>query len=258
MADPELIAEAFVNKEPYYDGEFIVVHNISGYYTTSVIGKVSFSISRDVIIMWPVLSVDQYNDPRAEYRVVVMINPNHANPSQLIGVLNAVFERIKSTIGVEIRAVDAGSAVGVAIKGYKYLFREHHMLKDIVKMRGVRIMGYLKRFAPFSACRECIEVAERIREIQGELKEKSEELYDMWYHHYEVLVRLGIDPDRVRDLAHKGLRMAESDIVVDRVGIYLGSDSPRALLSRYEKTAREVSELLDRIKTTLALEKLLS
>jgi hypothetical protein len=257
MADPELIVEAFINKEPYYDGEFIVVHEIGGYYTRSVIGA-SFSVGRDVVMIRPVLSVDKYNDLDAEYRVIVMINPQHANPGELIGVLNAVFERIKGTIGVEIRAVDAGGAVGVAIKGYKYLFREHHVLRDIVKRNGVRIMGYLKRFAPFSVCRECIEVAERIREIQSELKEKGEELHDIWYHHYEVLGRLGIGPARVRDLALRAERMAESNVVVDRVGIYLGSDSPRALLSRYENTAREVSEMLDRVKTALALEKLLS
>ena len=257
MADPELIAKAFINKEPYYDGEFIVVHEIGGYYATSVIGA-SFSIGRNVVMIWPVLSVNQYNNPSAEYRVVVMINPKHANPGKLIGVLNAVFERIKSTIGVEIRAVDVGGAVGVAIKGYKYLFREHHVLRDIVKRNGVRIMGYLKRFAPFSVCRECVEIAERIKEIQSELKERSKELDDIWYHYYEVLDRLGISRIKVHDLARRASRMAKSNVVVDRVGMYLGSDSPRALLNRYEKTAREVSEILDRVKTALALEKLLS
>jgi hypothetical protein len=256
MVDPKLIAEAFVSKRPYSDEEFVVVHEVTKYEVTSAIG-VDVSIG-DVIKMRPVLYVRQLNDPCIKYRVVVVVDPRHRNPGLLIRVLNAVFERIEDAIGVEMRAVDAGGAVGIAVKGYKYLFREHGVLTNILNRGGVRVMGYAKRFAPFSVCSECVEVAERIKELQRELEGKGEELDRICYYHDEVLDRLGVNTVRARDVARRALRMARSNVVVDGVGLYLGSDSPRALLSRYEKAAREVSELLERIKTALALEMLLS
>jgi hypothetical protein len=257
MERAKAIAEAFVNKRPYYDGEFIVVHESTEDYTKSAIG-VYVATAIDIIKMRPVLYMRQNHYPNAEYSVEVVIDHGHVDPSKIIRIFNAVFERIKSTIGVEIRAVDAGGAVGIAIKGYKYLFREHDRLTSIVKRNGVRIMGYFKRFAPFTVCRECIEVADRIMEIQSELKEKSDDLDHIWYRHHDTLCRLGINTVKVRKIARMGLRMAESNVVVDGVGVYLGYDSPRALLSRYEKINREVSELLDEIKFRLALNKLLS
>jgi hypothetical protein len=252
VVDPELIAEAFINKRPYYDGKYLVTH-----YSDYFEDKSAVCVDVKTGIGWlygrPILYVSVARVDVREGAIVVYVDPRSTS-GEGVEVLDAVLRRLKDLIGVEMRAVRIGNRTGVAVNGFKYVFLEHHVMTKVLDRGGVRIVGYVKRFAPFSVCRECVEVAERIKELSEELKWKSKELIDI----VRSLVITGFNPVRVRELALRALRMAESNVVVDGVGLYIGSDSPRALLSRYEKAAREVSELLDDIKTKIALEKLLS
>ena len=257
--NPEQIAEAFINKQPYYDGKYIVVHRDRFFDAVSVIG-VDVDATMDRVFGRPILYMAVPRESSEDRSVLVIIDPRNVED---VEVFNAVFKRLKDIIGVEMSAVKMAGRVGIAIKGFKYVFMEHYVMTKMIDRRGVRILGYVKRFAPFNSCHECLDISERIKELQSRLIYESNELSDIIIRVdsmklREILAETGLNLYQVRETLRRAESMARRDIVIDGVGIYIGSDSPRALLSRYKSTLNEISEIVAKIKEEIVFEKLLS
>jgi hypothetical protein len=256
MVDPELIAEAFINRVPYYDGEYIVVHRAHFCSVESAIG-VDVDVGSHCIYGREILHVTV----RQDGEVTVMVDPRWVKH---VEVLDAALRRLSDIIGVEMRAVRlADDIVSVVVRGFKYVFVPNHAVSTITRRGSVRVYGYVRRFAPFSRCPECVEIAERIKEVQRELDYKRRELEDImysleWEKLCTILERVDVSIRQLRRVLRKAKNLAHRRVVVEGVGINIGPDSPRALLSRYLRALSEIDELVAKIKTELALEKLLS
>jgi hypothetical protein len=257
--NPEQIAEAFINKQPYYDGKYIVAHRDHFFDAVSVIG-VDVDADMDRFFGRPILYMAVPRESSEGRSILVTIDPRGVED---VEVFNAVFKRLKDIIGVEMSAVKMADRVGIAIKGFKYVFMEHYVMTKMIDRRGVRILGYVKRFAPLNSCHECVDISERIKELQNRLNYEVRELKDILYHLdlrklREIFAKTGLSPHQVREILSWAESMARRDIVIDGVGIYIGSDNPRTLLSRYKNMLNKISEIVAKIKEEIVFEKLLS
>lgn len=254
MVNPELIAEAFINRVPYYDGTYIVVHNIG---PSSVVSAIGIDMTASLGKVWShtILFMQVRNG-----EISVAIDPRWVLH---VEVLNAVLRRLRDVIGVEMGTVKLGDMVCVVVKGFKYIFIPHNTVSTIISRGNVCVYGYVRRFAPFSRCPECIEIAERIKEAQRELDYKRRELEEImysleWGKLSTILERAGVSVRKLRMVLHEAEDLARQKVVIEGLGISIGSDSPRALLRRYLRALGEINELVAKIKEEVALEKLLS
>jgi len=262
MVNAREIAKAFIEGRHYFDGRYLVVK--SQYTEDRAIAYIKF-VGFDLVETRTFVYISFYRDYLNRESVYIFVN--HAPDAyEAVEIINEISDYIHSVAGVKITAftIDNDNALFLAVKGYKYPFREYKNEMTILKKErsseSILVKGYYRRFALFRDCKACIEYAERIKEYETRIENLYNELIE-WYSRldYEQLLQLfNESPRRVlKTLKYTIHTLINRGTIVENIGIYLDK-TPKSTYQQYERLYNKLLELVNKAKELYTLQTLLT